>query len=95
MSLSPTGHLFVADRQAPEIFATDVEGRRIPFARFTDGDAPRALVFAPMTPQTEGAGIAGSLFLVVINRGAWPVNEIIKISGPFERYLREQSAPAR
>jgi hypothetical protein len=95
MSFSPTGHLFVADRQAPEIFATDVEGRRLPFARFTDGDAPRALVFAPRTPQTERAGIAGSLFLVAISRGAWPVNEIIKITGPFERYLREQSAPAR
>ena len=95
MSLAPTGHLFVADRQAPEIFATDAEGRRIPFAKFTDGDAPRGLVFAPVTPQTERAGIAGSLFVVGISRGAWPVNEILKISGPFERYLREQAAPAR
>jgi sugar lactone lactonase YvrE len=95
MGLSPTGHLFIADRQAPEIFAMDVEGRRIPFAKFTDGDAPRGLVFAPVTPQTERAGIAGSLFVVGISRGAWPVNEILRISGPFERYLREQAAPAR
>jgi hypothetical protein len=33
--------------------------------------------------------------VVGISRGAWPVNEILKISGPFERYLREQVAPAR
>jgi hypothetical protein len=91
MSLGPTGHLFVADRQAPEIFATDAAGRRISFAKFTDGDAPRGLVFAPVTPQTERAGIAGSLFVVGISRGAWPVNEILKISGPFERYLRDNA----
>jgi hypothetical protein len=95
MSLASTGHLFVADRQAPEIFAIDADGRRIPFAKFTDGDAPRGLVFAPVTPHTERAGIAGSLFVVVINRGAWPVNEILKISGPFEPYLREQAPSGR
>jgi DNA-binding beta-propeller fold protein YncE len=89
MGLTPTGHLFVADRQGAEIFALMPDGRSVPFARFTDGDAPRALAFAPVTPDTERAGIAGSLFLVTIRRGAWPVNEIVKISGPFERFLRE------
>jgi hypothetical protein len=89
ISLAPSGDLFVADRQNPEIFAVGADGRRVPFARFTDGDAPRGLAFAPVTPETERAGIAGSLFIVAISRGAWPVNEILKISGPFERFLRE------
>jgi DNA-binding beta-propeller fold protein YncE len=92
MGLAPTGHLFVADRQAPEIFAVGADGRRVTFARFTNGDAPRSLTFAPVTPETERAGIAGSLFLVAISRGAWPVNEILKISGPFEQFLREGAA---
>jgi hypothetical protein len=93
MALSATGHLFVADRQAPEIFALSATGRVVPFAKFTDGDAPRTLVFAPATPETERAGIAGSLFVVAISKGAWPVNEILKITGPFERFLQE-AAPA-
>ncbi len=93
MSLAPTGHVFIADRQAPEIFALGAEGRPLPFAKFTDGDAPRSLAFAPVTPATERAGIAGSLFVVAIGKGAWPVNEILKISGPFERFLREAVPP--
>jgi DNA-binding beta-propeller fold protein YncE len=95
MALSATGHLFVADRQGPEIFALAPDGRVIPFARFTDGDAPRSLTFAPVTPETERAGIAGSLFVVAIGKGAWPVNEVLKISGPFERYLREATPASR
>ena len=95
MTLAPSGELFVADRQNPEIFAVSADGRRTSFAKFTDGDAPRGLAFAPITPETERAGIAGSLFVIAISRGAWPVNEILKISGPFERFLRESAAPAR
>ena len=89
IGLAPSGDLFVADRQTPEIFAVGADGRRVTFAKFTDSDAPRSLAFAPVTPETERAGIAGSLFVVTISRGAWPVNEILKISGPFERVLRE------
>jgi hypothetical protein len=95
MGLAPTGHLFVADRQGAEIFALMPDGRSLPFARFTDGDAPRALAFAPVTPDTVRAGIAGNLFLVAIRRGAWPVNEVLRISGPFERFLTESPPPAR
>jgi hypothetical protein len=90
------GHRSRAERRSlrrrspdPEIFAVGADGRRVTFAKFTDSDAPRSLAFAPVTPETERAGIAGSLFVVTINRGAWPVNEILKISGPFERVLRE------
>src|SRR5947207_1940279 len=95
MTLSSTGHLFVADRQAPEIFALAPDGRVTSFARFTDGDAPRSVAFVPVTPETERAGIAGSLFVVAIGKGAWPVNEVVKISGPFERFLREAPPAAR
>jgi hypothetical protein len=93
--VAPTGHLFVADRQTPEIFALGADGTRVPFATFTDSDAPRGLAFAPVTPETERAGIAGSLFLILISRGAWPVNEIVKITGPFERYVRERAVTPR
>lgn len=87
MSAGPGGHLFVADRQGGRIFTLSPEGERAEFARFTDGDAPRGLCFAPTTPGTRRAGIAGDLFVVVIRRGAWPLNEIVRISGPFDRVL--------
>lgn len=84
MALSPAGAVFIADRQRAQIFALAPDGRRITFARFTDGDLPRALCFAPAAPGLERAGLAGDLFVVVIRRGAWPVNEILHITGPFE-----------
>ena len=95
MALAPTGHLFVADRQTPEVFAVAPDGRVVSFARFSDSDAPRSLTFVPATPATERAGIAGSLLLVGISKGAWPVNEVVKISGPFERFLRDAPAARR
>jgi hypothetical protein len=87
MSLGPGGHLFVADRQAGQVFALSPEGRRTELARFTEGDAPRGLGFAPDTPATRRAGIAGDLFVITIRRGAWPLNEVIRISGPFDRLV--------
>jgi len=92
ISVSPAGHLFVADRQAGQVFAVTDEGRRIDIAAFTDGDAPRSLAFAPITPETRRAGIAGDLFVVTISRGAWPVNEILRISGPFDDLVRRRQA---
>lgn len=94
ISLSPGGHLFVADRQAGKVFFLTPEGKAAEFATFTHSDAPRSLAFAPVTPGTRGAGIAGDLFLVTINRGAWPVNEVIRISGPFDELARERRAGA-
>ncbi|OGL01988.1 MAG: hypothetical protein A3I14_00225 [Candidatus Rokubacteria bacterium RIFCSPLOWO2_02_FULL_73_56] len=84
IALSPGGRLFVADRHAERILAVDAEGRAVEFARFTDGDAPRSLGFVPVTPDTRRAGIAGDLLVVTIRRGAWPVNEVVRISGPFD-----------
>ena len=88
IAAAPGGHLFVADRPGSQIFALTPEGKRIEFARFAEGTAPRSLAFAPDTPQTRRAGIAGSLFVVVINRGAWQVNEVLRVSGPFDELLR-------
>ncbi|MBI4636934.1 MAG: hypothetical protein HY727_11350 [Candidatus Rokubacteria bacterium] len=90
LALGPDGHPFVADRHAGKIFFITAEGRAAEFAGFTDGDAPRGLCFAPATPETRRAGIAGDLFVVTISRGAWPVNEIIRISGPFDELVRKQ-----
>jgi hypothetical protein len=95
IGLGPGGHLFVADRHAAEIFVVDAAGKRVDFARFTDGDTPRTLGFAPVTPETRRAGVAGDLFVARIGRGAWPVNEIVRISGPFEQLLRERDAAGR
>jgi DNA-binding beta-propeller fold protein YncE len=95
MDVGPAGHLFIADRQASSVFVLAPDGRSVPFARFSDGDAPRGLVFAPVTPETQRAGIAGDLFLISINRGTWPINEVVRISGPFEQYLRESVPSAR
>ena len=77
------GTVFGADRQSGEIFALTPEGERLRLARFTDGDAPRGLAFAPATPETRAAGLAGDLFVAVIRRGVFQLNEVVRISGPF------------
>lgn len=94
MDASPGGHLFVADRQGARILAVGGDGTSIDFATFTDGDAPRTLVWAPVTEATRRAGIAGDLFVVLIRRGTWSLNDIVRISGPFDELLRSR-LPAR
>ena len=64
------------------------DGRRVAFASFTDNDAPRSLGFAPVTPETQRAGVAGDLFIVRIKAGTWIVNEVLRISGPFDELVR-------
>jgi hypothetical protein len=90
LALSPAGHLLVADRAKAALFAVTPDGTRIDVASFTDGDAPRSLAFAPDTAATRRAGVAGDLFLVLIRRGAWPVNDVIRISGPFDELIRRR-----
>jgi hypothetical protein len=92
ISASPAGNLFVADRHGAEVFALTPEGTRVEFARFTEGDTPRSLVFAPVTPGTRQARVGGDLFVVAIKRGTWQVNEIIRISGPFDELVRQRQA---
>ncbi len=94
ISPGPAGNLFVAERQASQVFVVTPDGKRIDFASFTNGDAPRSLCFGPVTPETRQAGIAGDLFVVLIRRGAWSVNEVIRISGPFDDLVRQQQASA-
>jgi DNA-binding beta-propeller fold protein YncE len=92
IALSPGGHAFVADRQGGELFALTPGGQRVPFLTYTQGDAPRGLAFAPDTPETRRAGIAGDLFVSTINMGAWTVNEVVRISGPFDELIRQRTA---
>jgi hypothetical protein len=95
LAVAPSGQAFVADRHGGRIFALGADGRLIDLARFTDGDAPRAITFAPITPDTRRAGIAGDLLVVRIKGGAWPINEVIRISGPFEELTRRAAPEAR
>jgi hypothetical protein len=78
----PGGVMLVAARQGAYIFALTPEGEQIILARFTHGDAPRALTIAPATPETRAAGLAGDLFVAVIRSGVFGLNEIVRISGP-------------
>ena len=91
IALSPDGHLFVADRHAAKILVVSREGTAGELAAFSGGDAPRGLAFAPVTPETRAAGIAGDLFVVTIRRGTWSVNEVVRISGPFDDFVRSRA----
>jgi hypothetical protein len=95
MAVGPGDWLLVADRQGARIFALSPDGQQVEFARFTEGDAPRALAFVPVTPETRRAGIAGDLLVITVTRGAWPVNEVVRISGPFDRFIRDGDARPR
>jgi len=88
LGVGPGGTVFVADRNEKQIFILTPDGKRIEFASFTDGDVPRSLVFAPATPEARRAGVAGDLFVIAIKAGTWPVNEVLRISGPFEELTR-------
>jgi hypothetical protein len=90
IALTPAGNLVVADRHGARLFALTPDGQRVDLARFTDADAPRSLAIAPVTPATERAGIAGDLFVAAIKAGAYPVNEVLRISGPVDAFVAEQ-----
>src|SRR5262245_35240338 len=88
LAVGPVGGVFVADRQASEIFFVSAEGRRVSLARFSEGSAPRGLAFVPDTPETRTAGLAGDLLVSVIRSGVFQLNEIVRISGPFADLVR-------
>lgn len=92
MAPGPGGVLVVADRHSGTVFALRPDGTRVDMIRFATGMFPRGLGFAPDTPETRRAGIAGDLFVVTITAGAWRVNEILRISGPFAELLRERGS---
>jgi DNA-binding beta-propeller fold protein YncE len=83
LAAAPDGRLFVADRQQSKILTLGADGTVSDFIRFTDGDAPRAIAFVPHTPATRQAGIAGNLLIIAISRNRWPVNEVVRVAGPF------------
>src|SRR5262249_48946899 len=82
LSVSPSGTLFFAQRRTAKLFAVTADGKRIDFASGADGTYVRGLAFAPVTPETRQAGIAGDLFVVAVARQVWSINEIIRVSGP-------------
>jgi len=88
MDVGPGGRLFVADRHNARILAVAADGASTGVATFTDGDAPRTLAWAPVTEATRRAGIAGDLFVVVTRRGTWSLNEVVRVSGPFDELIR-------
>ena len=88
MDVSPGGRLFVADRTGARVLAVGADATSIDVVTFADGDAPRAIAFAPVTEATRRAGIAGDLFISVIRRGTWSLNEIIRVAGPFDEHVR-------
>jgi sugar lactone lactonase YvrE len=92
LSVSPSGTLFFAQRRTAKVFVVTADGKRIDFASGGDGTYVRGLAFAPVTPETRRAGIAGDLFVVAVARQVWAINEILRISGPFDEFVRQQSS---
>lgn len=91
-SMSPGGALFVVQRRTGQLFALTPDGRRLDFGSTSDGSFLRALAFAPVTPETRKAGIAGDLFIVLVSRSVWMINEIIRVSGPFDEWVRQETS---
>jgi hypothetical protein len=91
-SMSPGGALFVVQRRTGQLFALTSDGRRLDFGSTNDGSFLRALAFAPVTPETRKAGIAGDLFIVLVSRSVWLINEIVRVSGPFDEWVRQESS---
>lgn len=91
MSLSPGGALFVAQRRSGKIFALTPEGKRVEFASFKGQSDVCTLGFPLITAETKKAGIAGDLFAMVFPMLDYPVREIIRISGPFDAYVKQAS----
>ena len=91
-SLSPGGTLFVVQRRTGQLFALMPDGRRLDFAVARNGSFLRGLAFAPVTPETRRAGIAGDLFLILVSRSMWLLNEVIRVSGPFDDWVRQEAS---
>jgi sugar lactone lactonase YvrE len=91
-SMSPGGALFVVQRRTGQLFALMPDGRRLDFATTANGTFLRGLAFVPVTPETRRAGIAGDLFLVLVSRSLWLINEVIRVSGPFDEWVRQEAS---
>jgi hypothetical protein len=89
IALTPAGTLFMSQRRTGKLFAVTPEGRRIDFSGGSERTMIRTLAFAPVTPETRKAGIAGDLFVVAISRQIWAINQVIRVSGPFDEFVRQ------
>jgi len=88
MSMSPGENLFVAQRRSHKIFVLTPAGKRVEFASFTGRSSLRTLAFPPVSAQTRKLGIAGDLFVMVFPMLDYPVREVIRITGPFDDYVK-------
>jgi DNA-binding beta-propeller fold protein YncE len=88
IAAGPAGSLFVAQRHTRKVLVLTPEGQRIEFATLAGEAMPRGLAFAPDTPETRRAGIAGDLFVVSFTLRTWYLNDVIRISGPFAEFVR-------
>jgi len=88
MSFSPGGHLFVAQRRSHKLFALAADGKRVEFATFSGRAALRTLAFPPVNEHTRKLGLAGDLFVMVFPVLDYPVREVIRISGPFDDFVK-------
>jgi hypothetical protein len=91
LALSPGGLVFVLQRRSPAVFTVSREDKRVDVIGVKDGTFLRGLAFAPVTPETRRAGIAGDLFLVVVRRQMWTINEVVRVSGPFDEHVRREA----
>ena len=91
-SHSPGGTLFVVQRRTGQLFALTPDGRRLDFATTRNGSFLRGLAFVPVTAETRKAGIAGDLFLVLVSRSLWLLNEVVRVSGPFDDWVRQEAS---
>jgi hypothetical protein len=91
-SQSPGGALFVVQRRTGQLFVVTPDGRRLDFATTRNGSFLRTLAFVPVTAETRRAGIAGDLFVVVVSRSLWLLNEVVRISGPFDEWVRQEAS---
>jgi hypothetical protein len=92
IALTPGGALLVAQRRTGKLFLVTPDGRRLDFASPSDGTYLRGVAFAPVTAETRRASVAGDLFVLAIPRSVWAINEVIRVSGPFDEFVRQKSA---
>jgi hypothetical protein len=90
-SQSSGGAVFVVQRQTGQLFVVTPDGRRLDFATTRNGSFLRTLAFVPVTPETRRAGLAGDLFVVVVSRSLWLLSEVVRISGPFDEWVRQEA----
>jgi hypothetical protein len=89
IAAGPGGTLFVTQRHTRKVVALTPDGRRLDVATLRGEAMPRGLAFAPDTPETRRASVAGDLFVVSFVLRTWYLNEVVRISGPFAEWIRK------